>query len=325
MKPSSRKPFSIHPIAIRGDGAGFAYGGGSSEPPCPVVLSTFKNKPKETILNAHKKGVIELAYRTNNELVSCSFDSQLCIWSEEGELLRTNEYRTSHRADGFAITSDQRHCLIGEYNGEVSVFDMESLERVSGFRVYERLQQIWCVACEPAGNRFLVGGAGGKVLCYQFGNESPQWVAELGWGHHIWGIEWFTDGDRFLMCSNPDGAAERGSRSEVAIRDANDGARISTYYPGGPQPYCCAQSPNGRFIVAAGGRTDRGGKESRKNCTVQLWDVEAGETPAVLIGHTQLVRSVAFTQDSKHLLSGGQDRTLRCWDVESAVKEQLGT
>ncbi|KAB8332317.1 hypothetical protein SD80_019625, partial [Scytonema tolypothrichoides VB-61278] len=34
-------------------------------------------------------------------------------------------------------------------------------------------------------------------------------------------------------------------------------------------------------------------------------------------GHTAGVESLAFTSDSRSLLSGGEDRTLRVWDVVS--------
>lgn len=138
----------------------------------------------------------------------------------------------------------------------------------------------------------------------------------------MWGFDWDANGERFLVCSQPDGAAEAPARSAVSVRNAEDGAVLSTFYPGGHQPYCCAFSPDHRYVAAAGGRTDRGGKPSRKNCTVHLWDLHTGELAATLSGHTQLVRSVAFTGDSKGLISGGQDRTLRFWIIEDALSAQ---
>jgi WD40 repeat protein len=40
-----------------------------------------------------------------------------------------------------------------------------------------------------------------------------------------------------------------------------------------------------------------------------------------LKGHTELVRSVAFSPDGKTLASGSQDKTIKLWDV-AAGKEQ---
>ena len=51
--------------------------------------------------------------------------------------------------------------------------------------------------------------------------------------------------------------------------------------------------------------------------TLRLWDVATGETLRVFEGHTDLVSSVAFSQDGQTALSGSFDRTLRLWDVAS--------
>jgi WD40 repeat protein len=39
---------------------------------------------------------------------------------------------------------------------------------------------------------------------------------------------------------------------------------------------------------------------------------------AVLQGHSDIVQSLAFTPESRHLLSGSDDGTLRLWEVERA-------
>jgi WD40 repeat protein len=47
---------------------------------------------------------------------------------------------------------------------------------------------------------------------------------------------------------------------------------------------------------------------------IRIWNVTTGEVEAELKGHTNSVRSVAFSQDSSQVVSGS-DNTVRIWNV----------
>src|SRR5262249_18320852 len=63
---------------------------------------------------------------------------------------------------------------------------------------------------------------------------------------------------------------------------------------------------DGRVIASVG--SDR---------TVRLWDLKGTKEIRHLDGHTDQVMSVAFSPDSRRVLSGSLDRTVRLWDRES--------
>ncbi|MDB5320861.1 MAG: repeat protein [Phycisphaerales bacterium] len=69
---------------------------------------------------------------------------------------------------------------------------------------------------------------------------------------------------------------------------------------------CLVFSPDGRML-AAGGGPDRP--------TVRVWDLGSGRQTRRLVGHTGWLTSVAFSFDSKRLVSASRDTTAIVWDV----------
>ena len=59
---------------------------------------------------------------------------------------------------------------------------------------------------------------------------------------------------------------------------------------------------------------------STNNCLVAVWDLQAlAQPPQVLVGHTGKVRTLAFVPGTTTLLSSGDDRSIRRWDVGTAT------
>ena len=48
---------------------------------------------------------------------------------------------------------------------------------------------------------------------------------------------------------------------------------------------------------------------------LKIWDLQRFKFMASLKGHCNVVRTGVFSQDSRLVVSGGQDKSLRLWDV----------
>ena len=47
------------------------------------------------------------------------------------------------------------------------------------------------------------------------------------------------------------------------------------------------------------------------------------EQKCTLTGHSNVVSSVAYSQDGKHIVSGSADRTVKIWDAQSGEEVRV--
>ena len=86
-------------------------------------------------------------------------------------------------------------------------------------------------------------------------------------------------------------------------------------------------SPNEGFLAVADPSAQAW---KNKNFPIQLWDATTGKQLPTLTGHTRWIKSIAFSADSKTLVSGDEYETIRLWDtatgkLQSTLKWRRGS
>jgi RNA polymerase sigma factor (sigma-70 family) len=159
------------------------------------------------------------------------------------------------------------------------------------------------LAFAPGGKVLASSGIAGFGICL--------WDATTGRPLHRLGVPFISesrpafapDGQTLVATGKFRGQANKLYLFEVATgreRRRLEGAA-------GASLDCVAFSPDGRTVAA--------GESGGPNPAVVLWDVVADRVVRRLEGHTDLIRSVAFSPDGKLLASGADDQTVRLWDI----------
>ncbi len=121
---------------------------------------------------------------------------------------------------------------------------------------------------------------------------------------------WSTETRRQLWSSKTPQAQEQGIQDPV-IREAFDLPPLPYKSPFEKLTFqwvlAVAYSSDGKTLASSGS----------SDGTIQLWNVANGTHLRTLKGHTEMVRTLAFSSDGKTLVSGSDDDTLRTWDTNT--------
>jgi WD40 repeat protein len=267
------------------------------------------------LLEGHQSGIAAVAMHPNGTLlVSGSYDKTLRAWNPRtGECLRVLEglggriHRLALRADGISLISGGR-------DGAVWVWDLENSPLNRAFSAHTNRVNSLCLNRD--GTRLLSASTDRTVRLWSADCSECLGVFE---GHES-GVACA------LFCNNDARVVSGDSVNSLRIWDSITGECLSVL-----KGYVDPADESARFVElsahAAGslvltGSLPVGEREVQMNApregmVVQIWDLDTGRRLHVFHPRHSWVLSLDQSPNSREILSGGNDGSVRLWDSES--------
>jgi WD40 repeat protein/ABC-type dipeptide/oligopeptide/nickel transport system ATPase subunit len=311
---------------------------------CSVKIWDARTGECLHVLTAHTQRVWSVRFSPDGKLLAtCSGDGTIRIW--DVATWSVLEVLSGYRDWLFAIefSPDSQHLAIGNVGNVGNVVKIWNISTKQQVAILNR-HTTWVASLHFSPNgRFLVTASGDRSICLWDTDTWQELYRWQGYSNWIESVVFHPAGDKLLTGSqdgivrewdlqtqqilqtftghqsciwsidySPDGRSvvSGSADSTVKLWNANTGNLKQTFSQQG-DAWKVQFSPDGRFIAGVGMDGTR----------VYLWRA-TGELFATLIGHHNIVRSLAFSPDSQLLATGSFDSCWRLWDV--ATGELLG-
>ncbi|PVG00008.1 WD40 repeat-like protein [Serendipita vermifera] len=194
------------------------------------------------------------------------------------------------RIKSLRFSPDGKHIVSGSSDCTIRIWDSDTGKPI-GRPFKGHTDEINCVSFSPNG-KYVVSGSDDKTI--------RVWEVKTGElirppieGHITWiTFAGFHPNGKYIISGSYD--------STIRVWDVDTGK-------------CQVADTHSPVNFASLSPDDHGDWES-----FSVWDVETQKMiGSRFTGHTDMISSVAFSPDGKHVISGSQDRSIRVWDVDT--------
>ena len=200
--------------------------------------------------------------------------------------------RGSQPVSTVAYTTNGRNVMSGGWDQRLTLWDPAGEQEIRRFAGHEGV--VWCVAMLPDGAHALSAGDDATLKLWDLAVTRP--VREFtGHEKEIWSVAVLPDGRRALSASLDATLKLWDLSSAQVVRTFAYDSRI----------LAVAVAPDGQVAISAA------------KDTLQAWNIADGGKLYPFNGHHGEVNTVAVAPNGRHVLSGGDDGTVRLWELLS--------
>eukprot|EP00996_Jenningsia_fusiforme_P000386 NODE_1330_length_1582_cov_33.470972_g1194_i0.p1 GENE.NODE_1330_length_1582_cov_33.470972_g1194_i0~~NODE_1330_length_1582_cov_33.470972_g1194_i0.p1 ORF type:complete len:431 (-),score=63.62 NODE_1330_length_1582_cov_33.470972_g1194_i0:288-1499(-) len=258
-------------------------------------------------LTGHRSPVLCVKFHPNlPSVITASEDSTLRVWDyETGE---TERVLRGHTAAVFWLDIDSEGKRVASASGDLSIrlWDLPTGECIRTIRGHDH--RVSCVCWMPGGDGLVSCSRDGTVRMWD-----PRTGFERGVmrGHDGWVRTVTTNPTGTILASGGDDRTVRvweGTRCRIVLRGAEhtiECIAIRSSPPTASQQALEGSAADSCIIVAG----------SRDKC-IHVWE-GSGRVLHVLRGHDDWIHGIALHHSGQLVVSCGDDRSIRTWDVTS--------
>jgi WD40 repeat protein len=204
-----------------------------------------------------------------------------------------------------AYSRDGTRLACGNYDGVLSVWDLESSDSKPKWSNSEIAGVVWCLDFSPEGH-LLAGSLRDPNPLKIWDFENSQHAESVSVSAFVNSVAYSHDG-RYLAIGVMD------VQRPLVIQDLQSGnSREFVAEPCFIEAF--AFSRDALRLFACNGKG-----------SIEVYDVPSGERTANLKGHTSGITGLCLLDDGKTLVSCGHDRTVKFWDVADALPPETYT